>query len=127
MRDPNEVITLLPNGIKLDDLTLRYLDTNGVLDAPVKSGELIDTMQVWYGNVCVAQTGLVTMNNSQLVIREGLEQEKGDGIGFGLTVFLVIVGLIVGAAAVLYIIRFVNTGIAKSRRRRRRVNRRRIR
>ena len=123
---PNSTVTtLLPNGIKLDDLTLRYEKTNGVLDAPVKAGDVIDTLLVWYGDVCVAQSGLVTMNSSQKVIATQTEEENGDKLGVGLTIFLAIVGVILGAAAVLYIIRFVNTGIAKSRRRRRRKSRRR--
>ena len=82
-------------------------------------------MLVWYGDVCVAQSGLVTMNSSQKVIASQTEEENGDKLGVGLTIFLAIVGVILGAAAVLYIIRFVNTGIAKSRRRRRRKSRRR--
>lgn len=121
-----EIVTLLPTGINLDDLTLRYEKTNGVMDAPVEEGQLIDTITVWYGNVCVAQAGLVTMNSAGVSLSANADADhSGDGIGVGLTIFLVIVGLIVGAAAVLYIIRFVRIGMVRKRRRHRRKNRRR--
>ena len=121
-----EIVTLLPSGIQLSDLTLRYEKTNGVLDAPVEKGKQIDTITVWYGNVCVAQAGLVTMNGAEVSLSNNAGADTGgDGIGVGLTIFLVIVGLIVGAAAVLYIIRFVRIGMVRKRRRHRRKNRRR--
>lgn len=121
-----EIVTLIPNGVTLEDLALRYQKTNGALNAPVKKGEVIDTMTVWYGNVCIAQSEIVTMNSAKVSLSgDDASGNGGDGIGVGLTIFLVIVGLIVGAAGVLYVIRFVRTGIARSRRRRRRASRRR--
>lgn len=114
------VKTLLPSNIDLDDLTLRYEKTNGVLDAPVEKGTVIDTMTVWYGGVCVAQADLVTMNSAKVsTAASGEGMDQGDGIGLGLTIFLVILALIIGAAAALYIMRYINIRRARSRRRRR--------
>lgn len=122
-----EIVTLLPTGLKLDDLTLRYQKTSGSLDAPVEKGKKIDTMTVWLGNVCVAQADLITMNGSEVAQTTvgNAPMGSGGGSGVGLTIFLVIVGLIVAFAAVLYIIKFVRTGMLRRRSRRRRESRRR--
>lgn len=122
-----EIVTLLPAGLNLDNLTLRYQKTNGVLNAPVKEGELIDIVTVWYGNVCVAQANLITKNSSDIsdkAKQEALEKDDG-GLSTGLIVFLVILFLLVAAVASLYILRAVRIGRMRRYRRVRRRSRRR--
>lgn len=122
-----EIVTLLPEGLTLDNLTLRYQKTNGVLTAPVKAGELIDILTVWYGNVCIAQANLITKNGSEVSEKAQLatQDTSDDGMGAGMTVFLVIVGLLVAAAATLYILRALRIRRMRRYRRIRKRNRRR--
>lgn len=122
-----EIVTLLPAGLDLDHLTLRYQKTNGVLTAPVKAGELIDILTVWYGNVCIAQANLITKNGSEVSEKAQLaaQDTSGDGMGAGMTVFLVIVGLLVAAAATLYVLRALRIRRMRRYRRIRKSNRRR--
>lgn len=89
---PAEVI--LPAEATMDDLTLRFNIPNGTLEAPIKAGELISTVEVWYGSVCVAWSPVVTLNGSRF--NEGaLLQQNRFGGGTKIWVILLIV-LIIG-------------------------------
>ena len=60
----NTAYTILPSDAISTDLSFRYQQTPNVLTAPISTGEYITTVQVWYGNVCVAQSPVVTRNGS---------------------------------------------------------------
>ncbi|MGM9602931.1 MAG: D-alanyl-D-alanine carboxypeptidase family protein [Faecousia sp.] len=60
---PNiDAYTILPSDITLEDLEFRYINNYASLNAPVKEGDVLTTLQVWYKNVCLAQSDLIAKN-----------------------------------------------------------------
>lgn len=76
---------ILPEGTKQSDLVYKYTDVPGGFRLPVKKGDLQSTVEVWYGNVCVAQADLYAMNGVQAkaVMPNGVENNKQRGSAFG--------------------------------------------
>lgn len=126
------VTAVLPKDASFNDLTFHFERTGGTLNAPVEKGQTLDICQVWYGSVCIAQSELIAMNSSQVsakAVTSGTDDASIDtaGLRTALLVFGVIVGVIVGFAAILYIIRVIRRVRFQSKRRRRRNSRRRSR
>lgn len=59
------VSTVLPVDTVVSNLTFQYLDTS--LSAPVSYGQKVSRVQIWNGNVCVAEADLIAMNAVQHV------------------------------------------------------------
>ena len=55
------VSTILPENVAISDLSFQY--NTKPLEAPINAGENISHLQVWYGNMCVAETDLYAMNS----------------------------------------------------------------
>ncbi len=128
------VDTLLPVKAEQKDLTYRLVRSSSALTAPVQAGDIVDIVQVWYGNVCVAQTDLVALNASSVAAAPTAEY-GGSNAGKldmgGVVKILAVLGAIVlvigGAFGVLYLIRMVRLSKLRAKRRRRRSERRRSR
>lgn len=77
--------TVLP--VETDETQLRwvYLDGNTALTAPVEKGQVLGSVQVWYGQKCLAETDLVAMNEvkpaTPPVIPEKI-QTREDSVGW---------------------------------------------
>lgn len=54
----SSVDIVLPTTAGLADLTMRYDVVGGSVKAPVKAGQEVATLQLWYGSVCVGETTL---------------------------------------------------------------------
>lgn len=54
--------TILPSDISLAELEIRYINNYASLNAPVKEGDVLTTIQVWYNKVCLAQSDLIAKN-----------------------------------------------------------------
>ena len=94
---PAEVI--LPAEATMDDLTLRFNIPNGTLEAPVSAGEVLSSVEVWYGSVCVAWSPVITLNGSRF--NEGnLLQQNRFGAGTKGWVIVLIIAII---AVILYL------------------------
>lgn len=120
------VSAVLPAGITYDELSIRYQQNISDLTAPIAAGEELTAVQVWYGNVCVAQSPIVAMN--AVAVRTTVTQnEDSDNDGFTtfLIVLAVVLGVIIGLAGMIYIVQFVRRAIVRSQHRRRRRERRR--
>ena len=59
---PNiSVSTVLPSGTAMDQLSFIYQDIQN-LQAPIQKGDVVSVVEVWLGNLCVAQSDLYAMN-----------------------------------------------------------------
>lgn len=122
---------VLPKGITQQELTWSYDKTAQGLTAPVEQGQSIGGIEVWYGEMCLADTQLVAMN--AVSVYTAYEEPKSTtdhknekahgeilakvlGIAFG-AVLIVIIGA--------FVLRIVQTAMIKAKVRRRRKNRRR--
>ncbi len=122
--------SVLPQGVTPDQLTYKY-GSGAEISLPVSKGDSVSDVQIWYGNVCLAQSGLYALNKVQNRLNDSgnLNSGKQDSTWF-LTILKV---LVIGALLVLVVIvglraysrlRFT---AARSRSRRHRRNRRRSR
>lgn len=94
--------TVLPEDITPADLDFRY--TNNIFTAPVKSGQEISSVQIWYGSLCIAEAQLYALNsvnhvNSLSVTIE--QQNTASEIPVAIIIILAIIGIIVVAIILL--------------------------
>ena len=121
-----DLFCTLPDGVTADQLTNRVQMLSSSLEAPIKRGEYIALVQVWYGNTCVAQTQVQALNDAKV----GQIYSNGNEKGFGLfdagafstaiTVLIIIGALILGLSIGMLIMRRMNKKQYRRRRRRRR-------
>lgn len=124
--------TVLPVGTTGAQLTWIYGDAVGSLKAPVEQGQVLSTIQVWYGAKCLAQTELVAMNGvaaGQPETGEGPRLEKTTSPIWKWLLIGVccVVGLGVLVMGVILLRRGILRSIRTARRRRRRNDRQRSR
>ena len=127
------VKALLPADTGLSSVTVRYVRTNGSFTAPIENGAVLDVIQLWQGNVCLAQSDLVAMNPSAMAATTagdvGTTSEAGtsDTVDMVLRYLGIAVLILAGLMLLLLIVRWVRTANYRNRRRRRRMDRRRSR
>jgi D-alanyl-D-alanine carboxypeptidase len=117
---------IFPGEADADSLVIRTQMTKVPLAAPIQKGDRVAVMQVWYGDVCIAQTDLLARNSSHVSLAlEG--QGSGEGTGFdagalstAMTVLIVIGVVIVTLCVGLFVIRRARKSARNKRRRRRR-------
>ena len=126
----NSFSTVLPEDLLTANLSYRYENTINSLTAPVAAGQQINTVQVWYGNVCIAQSPIVTKNSSEVLTvenpSEGIERND-EGMKIALRLAGILLAIVLLAAGTVYGIRFVKLANRRASYRRRRQNRRRSR
>lgn len=122
--------TVIPSGFTQDDLTYKYSDVQNAYQAPIEKGEKQSVVQVWYGNICLAQVDLFAMNRVATKPLSPIVVDSGDGTKFFQTLIAVIgiiVGVLLCVMILLWIVRRLRFTAAKKRSRRHSKNRRRSR
>lgn len=117
----NASYSVIPENITEKSLVYRYVN-EVPLSAPVAKGQHISTLQIWCGNVCIAQNDLYALNNvksiNSVVQNNTDKQSPVTVIKYVLIVLGALVGLVVVAFTMLYILRAAR--ILKTKRHRRR-------
>lgn len=125
-----QIATVIPIEMELDKLSWTTSNLNMELRAPVKKGQRIASMEVWYGSICLAVTDLLAMHDVSDVqtYSEAIRYTKLDNPG-SWTGLIIVIGVIVGIGLILLaagaVTRVVRTLRIRIRRRRRRMERRR--
>ena len=122
------VSTILPTNVTSKDLTAKYEKSITTLDAPVEAGVQVNVVQLWYGNVCLAQSPLITKNNSRVQItdqKNDVVGEEGNGFATALIIVGVLIGGVLAIVGVLYIVQIAQRMSLRIQYKRRRRNRRR--
>lgn len=118
---------LLPSGVTYDDLIYLYNEESTVINAPVAKGDPISTIQVWYGEVCLAEADLYALHDVNIAEAKPVEEVQEDTSSNSLSI-LILVAVIVFMLLVLLFGRPIIFRIIHHRRvRRHRRNRRRSR
>ena len=124
------VTTLLPSEATVSDLVVRYVQNINSATAPITLGQRIDTVQLWYKNVCIAQSELIAKTS----VAEYITKEENDSAianTEGLSKAMIIIGIILGfvlcIAGAMYAVQMVRTAAKRAQHKRRRKNRRRSR
>ena len=115
--------TVLPSDISFDQLSFRYADAPGSNQAPIKKGQNLAALQVWYGGMCVAQTDIFAMNDVPVAYVKSAIPDAGASSGSGWIVIMIVVILVLLAAIALFLLR--SAAIMKHRAKHRHRNRRR--
>ena len=120
-------MALLPYGVAEEDVIFRYSTDLATLQAPVKTGDLVTSVQVWHNDICLAQADLFALHDvkfKEIVETEAIAEERTTS---GITI-LIIVAIIIGLFVVLLFgRRVIFRMIRKHQIRRHRKNRRRSR
>ncbi len=120
--------TVLPAGTLTTALSYRYDNNSIALSAPVDSGMPINNVQVWYGNVCVAQSPVVTKNSSAVNVIDDqsvMIEENNEGMLIALRVVAILATIALVIALGIYAVRFMRNASRHAQHRRRRRSRRR--
>ncbi len=127
-----ELDTVLPNTAKMGNLNDKYTIVSGGLTAPIRSGDKIATVQLWYGSSCVAETELFAMTDVKSLANTGLkissaasrdDSNLSDFLGFLGVLCLIVLGVV----AVYLTYNSIMRSRIRAKRRRRRAERRRSR
>lgn len=120
------VSTVLPKNITFADLALKYADKP--MKLPVKKGQHISDVQIWYGGMCVAQAQLFAMNDVFAEPRISV----GDNSGWGVEIPTIIWTMLIVALLIVLLIgairfrRNITHFMTHLRRKKYRRNRRRV-
>lgn len=86
------VSAVLPEAVTIADLTMRYSDLP--IEAPITPGQQISAVEIWYGNMCVAQADLFALNSvkpNNTVTVFAVEQSDSSGWTNALWIILCVV------------------------------------
>lgn len=126
----SEAYAILPAELTPEQLRWEYPDAVGTITAPVEAGQKIAHVEVWYGDLCIAQSDLLAMNAVDVYVPQAEPDMPAnlheDSAGRLIVRFaLVLLGIVVLGFAVLFTVRTVRIASMRAKRRRRRANRRR--
>ncbi len=129
---PNvEIDTVLPVNVKMSNLNDKYTIVKGGLSAPIRAGDKIATVQLWYGSSCVAETELFAMSDVQSLGDRSLQIAGASRDDSNLSDFLGLLGvlclIILVPIAGYLIYNSIMRSRVRAKRRRRRASRRRSR
>jgi len=103
----NSIYSVLPASVSVRNLVFKYDDVALQIEAPVSAGQVLTNVQVWHNGSCVAQTGLVTMNDVRYVEPLSTDDSATDN-NFAIgTPFIVILSVVCGVVGLLLLIRGV--------------------
>lgn len=97
------VSAVLPETVTTADLSLQYVDLE--LRAPITAGQKISSVQVWHGNMCVAEADLYAMNAVGLVDSVKVVTDAQKNSGSWLTTLWISLVIIGGAAIIVLLAR----------------------
>ena len=122
--------SVLPVDASPTELSFRYYDVENAFVAPVSKGQKMSTVQIWYGNVCVAQTELLAMSEVRPLAASAEKTDDPASAGLWKDTLVVIGSIAVGLIVLLLVVRCIGLlrmALIKRRRRKYRRSRRRSR
>ena len=120
-------MALLPYGVAEEDVIFRYSTDLATLQAPVKTGDLVTSVQVWHNDICLAQADLFALHDvkfKEIVETEAIVEERTTS---GVTILIIVAVIIALFVILLFGRRVIFRMIRKHQIRRHRKNRRRSR
>ncbi len=118
--------SVVPSNATPGSFNYQYVELNGAFNAPIKKGQKMAKVQVWNGNVCIAEADLYAMNDVAVNYQQIVVNERGK-LSVGVTILIVILALIICATGGLFVVRIVNMRKSKTKKVRNRRHVRRIR
>ncbi len=126
----SEAYAILPMELTPEQLRWVYPESVGTITAPVQAGQKVTYVEVWYGDLCIARSDLLAMNDVDVYVPQedpdmpaSLHEDSAGRLI--VTIVLILLGIVVLGFLVLLAIRMVRIASIRAKRRRRRMNRRR--
>lgn len=126
----DSVYTVLPYEVDSDDLDYKLVNGYNSFTAPVEKGQILSTLEVWYGNTCVGRTDLCAMNSVSVVQNQIVDVTRQGSDFPWKTVLISVVGVLAAITAFWILFRTVTSvrnAAKRSHSRQHRRNRRRSR
>lgn len=102
-----DIYSVVPKGATSESFTYQYKDVNGAFEAPIIKGQKLSVVEIWYGNVCIAQADLYAMNDVSVNRQIVFHKETGGLSGWW--IFLIILFVLAALVVVtLFVIRYTN-------------------
>ena len=98
------VSAILPEGITLPQLSFRF--TDDVLQFPIVAGQKVSHVQIWHGNMCIAETDLFAMNGVESIIVQQPSDEQESNVFPWASVIWTVLGAGLGGLLVFVLLRF---------------------
>lgn len=96
---------VLPSGLTLEQLSFRYQEVPGANEAPITAGENMAVLQVWHGDICIAQTDVYAANDVAVAqVKAGNYIKTGNAAGIVIIIVILVVLLLAVGAVVLRIV-----------------------
>jgi len=126
----SEAYAILPIDLTSELLQWVYPSSVNSISAPVEAGQKITHVEVWYGELCIAQSDLLALNSVDVYVPQTEpnipaslhEESAGKLIAI---IAGILVGIVVVGFAILLTIRTIRIASMRAKRRRRRASRRR--
>lgn len=99
--------TVLPENISASDLTYRYFDIEEGIVAPIEAGQKLSHVQIWHGNICIAQADLYAVGSVRAAVAEDPQNTPDDTSGNWYDVIVIIVAVICGILVLLLVVRLI--------------------
>ena len=116
----DSAFSVIPENITENSLVYRYVN-EASLSAPIEKGQRVSTLQIWCGNVCIAQNDLYALNSvrsvNEIVEDEETIKTSGNVLKYILIILACIVGFAVLCFAALYFVRIAKITKTKIHRR----------
>lgn len=125
-----DVDSVVPKDASMDNLIMKYTVVDKGLSAPIKKGELIATVSVWFRNSCLTEVELFAMGDVKTSSDSGVTVH-GNAVNTGGGGFLSVLGticvVVLGLAIAYLAFNAYMKSVIRNRRRRRRAERKRSR
>ena len=119
------VSALMPNDMKAELITYRCVEISEGLSAPVLKDDIVGTVELWYGNICVAQSELVALHDvraegtAAASLQPQAKVDKGVSPAFVACV-LIIFGAVILVAVIAIVLRALHIAQYRKRQKTRR-------
>lgn len=130
----SNISTVLPYGVKNEDLIYRYNDIPGAFEAPISKGDVMSEVEIWYGSVCLGHLELVAMNDVSPIIAVTQQDaptpvpaNPNRSVSVALWILFALLAVALIIVATLLIVRRIRLAHLRSRNKKYRRNRRRSR
>ena len=99
------VYSVLPANISISDLSYRYMNETSIV-APITLGQVLSSVQVWYGGRCVGNVDLIAMNAVPINTQEQAPGQENTEKEENSNAILIIGSIVVGTILLVFIVFF---------------------
>ena len=117
-----DIIVSLPNQIETTSVKYKCVTDSGALSAPIKQGQVIGSVEVWFENMCVGQCELIAMHDvdrpgtDMVPLKPTAAEEASNAMRSWLMIGgAVVLGLIAAGGLTLLLVRQVRRSQLKRR------------